>query len=359
MSEERNPLDELFRQSLEGAEMQAPPGVWEGVAAGIGTGTAAAAAATAASTGWLGAIWMKAAIAILAVGGVALGAYSLLEDKQEPVPTPLSKQVNMQHAEAPGSGDAKPLTPQEDAVNATGGATSEPRNAAPLPAKADKEETSHSGHRIHSQALPHLPAPIGHESGQGSHAVPQKHVPSTPEVTDPCANLPEVAVIYREVQPGVVAFSTGDGNWQQVRWNFGDGREGSGPETMHTYIGGKRFTVSFELLDAAGCARRGEKEIALNGSELDGNILIPNVFTPNADGINDPYRVLIVGQEKYRLSIYDRGGKVLYTGTDPEEGWNGMINGQSAPMGPYIARVEWQFYGHEPHNKTVVIMLKR
>jgi hypothetical protein len=49
----------------------------------------------------------------------------------------------------------------------------------------------------------------------------------------------------------------------------------------------------------------------------------------------------------------------LYTGTDPEEGWNGDINGQPAPMGPYIARVEWQFYGHAPENKTVVIMLKR
>ena len=357
MSEERNALDELFRQSLEGAEMQAPPGVWEGVAAGIGSGTAAGAAA--ASTGWLGAVWMKAAIAILAVGGVALGTYSLLEDKQEPVPTPLSKQENIRRGDATGSGDAEPLKPQEEAVNAKGAETSETRNAPSLPVKEDNEETSHSGQRSHSQTAPHLPVPNGQESTPGNHVVPQKAAPATPEVTDPCANLPEVAVIYREVQPGVVAFSTGDGNWQQVRWNFGDGREGSGPETMHTYIGGKRFTVRLEMLDAAGCARRFEKEITLQGSELDGNILIPNVFTPNADGINDPYRVLIVGQEKYRLSIYDRGGKVLYTGTDPEEGWDGMINGQQAPMGPYIARVEWQFYGHESQNKTVVIMLKR
>jgi gliding motility-associated-like protein len=357
MSEERNALDELFRQSLEGAEMQAPPGVWEGVAAGIGTGTAAGAAA--ASTGWLGAAWMKAAVAILAVGGVALGAYSLLEDKQEPVPTPLSKQENIERVDATGSGDAEPLKPQEEAVNAQGTETSETRNAPALPAKEDKEENSHSDHSSHSQTSPHFPVPNAQESVPGIHATPQKPAPATPEVTDPCANLPEVAMIYGEFQPGVVSFGIGDGKWQQVRWSFGDGREGSGLEIIHTYVGGKRFTVRFELLDAAGCARRGEKEIALNGSELDGNILIPNVFTPNADGINDPYRVLIVGQEKYRLSIYDRGGKVLYTGTDPEEGWNGIINGQPAPMGAYIARVEWQFYGHEPQNKTVVIMLKR
>lgn len=359
MSEEQNALDELFRRSLEGAELPAPPGVWEGVAAGIGSGTAAGAAA--ASSGWLGAAWIKAAVAILALGGTAaLGTWILSEEKQSPASKTTTINENPAAQEEPGADTEKQASlPEKAAVSVNAGAPASRNNMHSGSPAEPTQPTDHTAHKNHSQPSQQDYPPIGAFVNEGSRVIKPgaQQVPAAP--ADPCAGLAEVGIVYQEVQPGVVEFSTGEGNWQQVRWVFGDGREATGQVQKHTFLTGKRFRVQVEMLDAAGCARRGEKEIVLNGSELEGNILIPNVFTPNADGINDPYRVLIVGQEKYRLSIYDRAGKALYTGTDPEQGWDGTINGQPAQMGPYIARVEWQFYGHEPQSKTVVIMLKR
>ena len=355
MTENQHTLDELFRQSLEGAELPAPRGVWEGIAAGIEAG--AAAGATTTVTGWFSAGWIKASITIVALSGAAIGGWALLKEKETSTPSLSLVQTENSTKEAA-------ISPVE-----TNTETSEPLL---LDKTGNPERIPVSGRNGSEPAKPPQPGQHPENKSEAGHgdAQPRIHRPeaisNTTETTplsilnqDPCSGLPGADIDYREVQPGVADFSVGEGNWQQVRWNFGDGLQGIGNQVRHTFLSGKRFQVKLELLDDAGCLRRGEREIVLNGSELEGNILIPNVFTPNADGINDPYRVLIVGQEKYRLSIYDRAGKVLYTGTDPEEGWDGAINGQPAPMGPYIARVEWQFYGHQPQNKTVVIMLKR
>lgn len=355
MPEDKNALDELFRHSLEKAELPAPPGVWEGIAAGIEAGAAAGASTTV--TSWFSMGWIKASVAIVALGGAAIGGWALLKEKEtttSPLPMVRTESSAKETVNTPATSDL------ESAVSVNADQPAKPER---LPASGRKGgETSQSSHQgQHTDNKPQ----VGHggvqplnQNPEPLQVAPETHAPQMVN-QDPCAGLPAASIVYREVQPGVADFSVGEGNWQQVRWNFGDGLQGSGNEVRHTFLSGKRFQVTLELLDEAGCLRRAEREIVLNGSELEGNILIPNVFTPNADGINDPYRILIVGQEKYRLSIYDRAGKVLYTGTDPEEGWDGAINGQPAPMGPYIARVEWQFYGHQPQNKTVVIMLKR
>lgn len=355
MPEHKNALDELFRQSLEGAELPAPPGVWEGIAAGIEAG--AAAGTTTAVTSWFSAGWIKASMAIVALGSVAAGSWALLRDKETATsPRPWVQTESSPELTANSPAGSNPQSAAPSPSDRTLHPASEPvsgRNGgASSPGTHPGQHTENKSEAVQVDAQQRI-----------HHAEPVPHTPETTTLPlpdqDPCAGLPSADIDYREVQPGVADFSVAEGNWQQVRWNFGDGLQGSGNTVRHTFLSGKRFQVKLELLDEAGCLRRAEREIVLNGSELEGNILIPNVFTPNADGINDPYRILIVGQEKYRLSIYDRAGKVLYTGTDPEEGWDGEINGQPAPMGPYIARVEWQFYGHEPQNKTVVIMLKR
>jgi len=330
LPEDKNALDELFRHSLEKAELPAPPGVWEGIAAGIEAGAAAGASTTV--TSWFSMGWIKASVAIVALGGAAIGGWALLKEKEtttSPLPMVRTESSAKETVNTPATSDLE----SAESVNAD-----QPAKPERLPASGRKGgETSQSSHQgQHTDNKPQVghggaqPLNQNHEPLQ---VAPETHAPQMVN-QDPCAGLPAASIVYREVQPGVADFSVGEGNWQQVRWNFGDGLQGSGNEVRHTFLSGKRFQVTLELLDEAGCLRR-------------------------ADGINDPYRVLIVGQEKYRLSIYDRAGKVLYTGTDPEEGWDGAINGQPAPMGPYIARVEWQFYGHQPQNKTVVIMLKR
>ena len=55
------------------------------------------------------------------------------------------------------------------------------------------------------------------------------------------------------------------------------------------------------------------------------DIYIPNVFTPNKDGINDFFQVFTNCQiDKYELYIFDRWGNVLFESRDIDISWDGL-----------------------------------
>jgi gliding motility-associated-like protein len=66
---------------------------------------------------------------------------------------------------------------------------------------------------------------------------------------------------------------------------------------------------------------------------------LPNVFTPNLDGLNDafrpfPYRFI----EKVEFTVFNRWGTEVYNTEDPELNWNGRIRNTDAllPDGVYF-----------------------
>ena len=62
---------------------------------------------------------------------------------------------------------------------------------------------------------------------------------------------------------------------------------------------------------------------------------VPNVFTPNNDGINDEFRVAYKSIKEFHIWIYNRWGRLVYSSTDPGKGWDGTINGRPASVGTY------------------------
>jgi gliding motility-associated-like protein len=51
---------------------------------------------------------------------------------------------------------------------------------------------------------------------------------------------------------------------------------------------------------------------------------IPNVFTPNGDGVNDEFFIPGAGALRdFRVEIYNRWGRKVYEWTDPQAGWDG------------------------------------
>ncbi|GAB3024613.1 T9SS type B sorting domain-containing protein [Spirosoma pulveris] len=69
-------------------------------------------------------------------------------------------------------------------------------------------------------------------------------------------------------------------------------------------------------------------------------ILVPDAFTPNADGINDVFKAFGTYMDKFLMTIYNRWGEVVYSTTSKSEGWDGNSNGQQAPAGQYLYRIE-------------------
>lgn len=56
----------------------------------------------------------------------------------------------------------------------------------------------------------------------------------------------------------------------------------------------------------------------------DEGVFIPNVFTPNSDGINDLFRVEVRNPEQYHIHIFDRWGRKVFDSPNPEFPWDGQ-----------------------------------
>lgn len=68
-----------------------------------------------------------------------------------------------------------------------------------------------------------------------------------------------------------------------------------------------------------------------------------NVFTPNGDGINDVFiPVSFTRIKSVEMKIYDRWGKLLYTTSNLQNGWDGKINGNNSPEGVYFYTIRFR-----------------
>ena len=86
---------------------------------------------------------------------------------------------------------------------------------------------------------------------------------------------------------------------------------------------------------------------------------IPNIFSPNADGINDVLYAYIKGIKKMTFDIYNRWGERVFTSTDPLIGWDGFYKGKEAEVGVYTYSIYVIYWDNEPVKAKGSITLVR
>ena len=91
----------------------------------------------------------------------------------------------------------------------------------------------------------------------------------------------------------------------------------------------------------------------------DYNIYIPNIFTPNYDGMNDVFKVHGTGILEMQLTIFNRWGEELYTTTDPDKGWNGFYNGELSKNDVYAYLVTFKTMSGKIHTRTGHVTLMK
>lgn len=77
-------------------------------------------------------------------------------------------------------------------------------------------------------------------------------------------------------------------------------------------------------------------EVNIGESEL----LIPNAFSPNGDGINDEWKVAYRSLLDFQCHIFNRHGHQVCHLTSPDQGWDGKVKGKTVDSGVFFYVIE-------------------
>ncbi|MFK7924334.1 MAG: gliding motility-associated C-terminal domain-containing protein, partial [Bacteroidia bacterium] len=122
-------------------------------------------------------------------------------------------------------------------------------------------------------------------------------------------------------------------------WDFGDGGLAERENPSHQYENTGRFAVTLTAYNSYFVCPR-DTTLYLNIIP-DGDIFIPNAFSPNDDGHNDVFFVSGEGMRTFELQIFNRWGELLAQSNDPSYRWDGRSRqGFAVPEGVYVYRVQ-------------------
>ena len=139
--------------------------------------------------------------------------------------------------------------------------------------------------------------------------------------------------------------NTSEGLYSYLEWDFGDGSPverylpfaGTTSPVTHIYGISGTFYPKLRLYNSVGCYQEVVKTLVVGKGY---NVLVPNVFTPNADTYNDRFKPLFSGFKSIQFTIYDYRGNLIYmeeSEVDPANplqpidltGWDGDIKTES------------------------------
>lgn len=109
------------------------------------------------------------------------------------------------------------------------------------------------------------------------------------------------------------------------RWN-------PGGETTRRIQIDRLGTYRVRVSTPEGCTEERPVEVF---DECDPRIVVPDIFTPNGDGVNDRLDVFTAHISEYQLTIFNRWGEMVFRTNDPNEKWDGSYKGVQYPTQSY------------------------
>jgi gliding motility-associated-like protein len=125
---------------------------------------------------------------------------------------------------------------------------------------------------------------------------------------------------------------------------MGNGTLLAGDVNTYTYATKGTYTVRLLTADTVCGISRSAPPVVVEWISAADSLVMPNVFTPNADGQNDVFApqssVLVRTARSVTLKIYTRWGQEVFVGD--ATGWDGTFKGGEPVKGVYfwLAQVE-------------------
>jgi gliding motility-associated-like protein len=147
--------------------------------------------------------------------------------------------------------------------------------------------------------------------------------------------------------------STGAINYN---WSFGNGSVSTSTNASTVYPNSGTYTI--QLIATSGpCSDTAYATIVVN----DGLTLeIPNVFTPNDDGINDVFTIKSTGVKEISMQIFNRWGQLMFSYDGAKAAWDGVSSsGNKASEGTYFYFVKASGFDNKEISKNGSMSLFR
>ena len=143
----------------------------------------------------------------------------------------------------------------------------------------------------------------------------------------------------------------------QYEWGFGDGNGSTAANPVHQYTEEGEYPVTLHAENIHGCIT--DYELGVVNVTQNNSIYIPNIFSPNGDGLNDEFFVVPLLITDLEIRIFDRWGKVIYHSQDMNFKWDGTVGGQPLPEGAYAYRINAVAFDGEKVEKVGTISIVR
>ena len=127
--------------------------------------------------------------------------------------------------------------------------------------------------------------------------------------------------------------------FQHYDWNLGDGTQLHGKNIQHQFESSGKYQVSLTLKDTI-CNRYYQRDTLIEIFTGDYTPWLPNVFTPNGDGVNDYFGIPQGAHPEFfknvDLKVFNRWGSLLYHTSSVNEPWDGTFEDRMLAEGVYF-----------------------
>lgn len=293
-----NNIDKILKDSFADFTPDAPD-VWQGIEQGVQAAQAGQVAGTTAVV--KGTSLVVKIIATVAISASVVTGYILLTQTSETATPDTTEAVTTSKVE------------ETPAIISEPQGTTTPAQETPATEKAGKVSSSSNNYRVVSQAA--------HAEVDLPPTPPQPLVMGLKEQLQQGLKTPEKAVVAGNTPPV-----------ERVKETPEETDQDDDQQT--------------------------ETPVATEREEY-GEVIVPNTFTPNGDGRNDKYVILIENEQFYSLTIMDRNGKEVFESTDKNNQWDGKDykTGAVCPAGTYYRVFRYQLKGAQSESKTTGIIV--
>lgn len=403
MQEDLKHIDELFKKSLDGAQVSAPDGLFDRCIEQVNAIKVSSASKMSNGSMISNAVesvfgvmrgWKLGLISVLpgqwvlwVLAAVMVSAVAIWNGQRLPAPSaPLNTQKTSQ---------TKPIPPVVDATNQLVVAppqTNSPTNDRPLlVANAGNQIVKKQENEILTNndvrkqklepvvypldknlaASPNVVAPLKRATWQSvpkaNAAVARNPQSNSAKSLDLCGTYQRRWKPVLNNQLGGVVFVDLEGDFSQMTVNWGDGElqqiNSNGQGVIHLEHGyyvakSRKFELKFtnELLvngDQRGpCKDSLQLDVMVAAENEISEMVVPDAFTPNGDGLNDEFFVIMAKPLHFEMTILDSKQRTVFRSNDYTGSWDGKCgsgycnetNYRIIISYKYSGDKEWRYY---------------